>query len=319
MASEIRIIFMGSAELACPSLEKLRTTPGMRVVGVATQPERPKGRSLRPAACPVCAHVAHLGIPVLMPEKINTQETLAVLRDLQPDVIVVVAYGQILKRAILDLPRLGCINLHASLLPRYRGAAPVQWAIARGERETGVTTMFMNEGLDTGDIIFQEAEPIRPDDTAAALQARLAQRGAGLLDRTLLALRAGTAPRRPQDPAAATFAPRLKKTDGRLDWMRPAAEICNRIRGFNPWPGCFLMLPAPRNLSVKVLLARAEDCPAVLPGTAPGTILQAAGAGPLIRTGGGAVRLLQLQPEGKKPMPGGAFLCGYGLCPGVVL
>ncbi len=318
MAPEMRIVFMGSAELACPSLEILRTTPGMRLVGVATQPERPKGRSLRPAACPICAHVARLGIPVLMPEKINTPETLAVLRDLRPDAIAVVAYGQILKRAILDLPPLGCVNLHASLLPRYRGAAPIQWAIARGEKVTGVTTMFMNEGLDEGDIIFQEEEPIRPDDTAATLHVRLARRGADLLVRTLLALRAGEAPRRPQAAAgAATFAPRLKKSDGRLDWTRPAAELCNHVRGFHPWPGCFLALPGPRCQLVKVLQARTE--PAAPSGSAPGTVLQAAGEGPLIGAGQAAVRLLQVQPEGKKPMSGAAFLCGYGLRAGMVL
>ncbi len=317
MAPAMRVFFMGSAELACPGLEKLRTAPGMLMVGVATQPERPKGRSLRPAACPVCAHVARLGIPVLMPENINAPESLETLRRLRPDVIAVVAYGQILKRPLLELPPLGCVNLHASLLPRYRGAAPVQWAIARGETVTGVTTMFMSEGLDEGDIIFQAEEPIRPDDTAVSLQARLARRGAELLDQTLRSLRAGTAPRRPQSAGDATYAPRLKKDDGRLDWTRPAEEICNRVRGFNPWPGCFLTLPAPRRLSVKVLQARAE--PAAPPAAVPGAVLQATGAGPLISAGAAAVRLLSVQPEGKKPMSGAAFLCGYGLRAGVVL
>ncbi len=317
MAPAMRIVFMGSAELACPSLEKLRTAPGMLVAGIATQPERPRGRSLRPAACPVCAHAERLGIPVLMPEKINAPESIEALRRLQPDVIAVVAYGQILKRHLLELPPLGCVNLHASLLPRYRGAAPVQWAIARGETITGVTTMFMNEGLDEGDIIFQEEEPVRPDDTAASLQDRLARRGAGLLERTLRSLRAGTAPRRPQAAEEATFAPRLNKEDGRLDWKRPAEELCNRIRGFNPWPGGFMTLPAPRGLSVKVLQARAE--PIAPPGAAPGTVLQTAGAGPLISAGLEAVRLLEVQPEGKKPMSGAAFLCGYGLRAGMVL
>ena len=215
MTPETRVVFIGSAELACPSLEKLHVTPRLKVVGVVTQPERPSGRALRPAACPIHVCAVRLGIPTLTPEKINTPTSLEALHALRPDVIAVVAYGQILRSAILDLPPLGCINLHASLLPSYRGAAPIQWAIARGETVTGVTTMFMNEGLDTGDIIFQEAEPIHPEDTSATLHDRLACRGADLLVRTLYAVRAGTAPRRSQDSVGvATFAPRLKKADG---------------------------------------------------------------------------------------------------------
>ncbi|MCA1809162.1 MAG: methionyl-tRNA formyltransferase [Lentisphaerae bacterium] len=216
----MRILFMGSAELACPSLEALRGTPDFKIVGVVTQPERPRGRSLRRAPCPVCAHVAQLGIPVLMPEKVNTAASVAAVRELQPEIIAVVAYGQILKREILSLPPLGCVNLHTSLLPAYRGAAPIQWAIAAGEQVTGVTTMFMNEGMDAGDIIFQEQEPIRDEDNAATLHDRLAHRGAALLRRTLQAVRAGTAPRQPQDETAVTFAPRLRKYDGRLAWRR---------------------------------------------------------------------------------------------------
>jgi methionyl-tRNA formyltransferase len=318
MTPETRVVFIGSAELACPSLEKLHVTPSLKVVGVVTQPERPSGRSLRPAACPIHVCAARLGIPALTPEKINAPDSLEELRALRPDVIVVMAYGQILRSAILDLPPLGCINLHASLLPSYRGAAPIQWAIARGETVTGVTTMFMNEGLDAGDIIFQAAEPIHPEDTSATLHDRLAYRGADLLVRTLHAVRAGTAPRRSQDSVGvATFAPRLKKADGWMDWRLPAVELCNRVRGFYPWPGCFLSLPWPTVRLVKVLQARVE--PAVPSVAAPGTVLEAAGDGPLISTGQAALRLLQVQPEGKRPMSGAAFLCGYGLRATMVL
>ena len=317
VTARIRVVFMGSAELACPGLEKLRQSPAVHLTGVVTQPKRPKGRRLRQAACPVCHEAAELGVPMLTPQKINTPQNLDCLRELRPDVIVVVAYGQFLRKEILRLPPLGCINLHASLLPKYRGAAPIQWAVAKGETETGVTTMFMNEQMDAGDIIFQEAEPIEPEDTTASLQTRLAKRGADLMHKTLLALRDGTAPRRPQDQSLVTFAPLLQKTDGKLDWSLPARELHNRVRAFTPWPGCHFSLPAPRCQTIKVLQTRVESYAAA--SARPGTVLEIGGEGPLIMTKEETLRLLQVQPEGRKSMSGSAFLCGYGMCQGMTL
>jgi len=295
---------MGSAEFACPALEFLLLSGRDQIAAVVSQPERPCGRSLKSRPCPAGALAAAKGIPCLAPERINTPESLGALRLLAPDLIVVVAYGQILKKALLDLPRLGCVNLHGSLLPKYRGAAPIQWAIARGEKMTGVTTMFMNERMDAGDIIRQEEEPILPEDTACTLGQRLAERGSKLLLATIEEIRTGAAPRARQDDNAATLAPRLKKSDGLIDWSRTAVETANRIRAFQPWPCCCFTLNG--KTKVKVLRARVEAGS----GKAPGAILETCGEGPLIQAGGGALRLLEVQPEGKKPMSGSAFLCG---------
>lgn len=313
-----RVVFMGSADLACPSLERLHAMRQLRIVAVVTQPDRPSGRSLRKTPCPVCAHVAGSGVPVLMPENVNAPENVAALMDIRPDMIVVVAYGQILKPPILSLPPLGCLNLHASLLPEYRGAAPIQWAVAEGEKNTGVTTMFMDEGMDTGDIIFQEKVPIEDDDTAATMHDRLARLGAELLARTVSAVFDGTAPRQSQDSSAATYAPRLKKKDGCIDWFRPASIICNRVRGFNPWPGCFFRVRGARGMSVKVWQARREPRPARAQDN-PGCVLEDCGEGPLICAGEDAVRLLSVQPEGRKRMSGVEYMRGYGMRAGDIL
>jgi len=309
----MRIIFMGSAETACPCLDRLLANPADQVVGVVSQPDRPQGRSLRMASCAVRAHVAARGIPVLTPENVNAPESVAALRALAPDLIVVVAYGQFLKAALLDLAPAGCLNVHASLLPKYRGAAPIQWAVASGETETGVTTMFVSARMDAGDIIDQLAEEIRPEDTAGSLNERLARCGADLLARTLEDLRRGAVRRRPQNEAEATFAPRIKKADGRLDWLLPAIQLHNRVRGFNPRPGCFCELP-PAGV-VRVFKSRVEAGWNATPGrnAAPGAVLEAAGDGPLIQTGQDALRLLELQAAGRKIMSGAAFLRGHPL------
>ena len=317
----MRIIFMGSAELACPCLDRLLANPADRVVGVVTQPDRPKGRSLKVAPCAVRAHVATQDIPVFTPENVNAPDSVAALQALAPDLIVVVAYGQFLKADILNLPPHGlvrrslggdgCINVHASLLPKYRGAAPIQWAVANGETETGVTTMFVNARMDAGDIIDRIVEPIRPEDTAGSLHDRLAQCGADLLARTIEALRQGSIRRQPQNEAEATFAPCIKKADGRMDWRLPATLINNRVRGFNPWPGCFCGLPTVG--VVRVLKARVEAGRS----EAVGAVLEAAGEGPLIQAGQDALRLLEVQPEGRKVMSGAAFLRGHPLTVGL--
>lgn len=305
----MRIVFMGSSAFACPCLERLLANSADQVVGIVTQPDRPKGRRLELAPCPVKERLGDRGIPVFTPEKVNAPDSLAALSALRPDVIVVVAYGQILKPALLALPPLGCINVHGSLLPKYRGAAPIQWAVALGERVSGVTTMFLNERMDAGDMILKREVPIAADDTGGTFHDKCAGVGAEALAETMALLRTGRAPRLPQDEAAATLAPKLKKTDGRLDWTLSAEALRNRVRAFNPWPGCQCELPAGSGRWVKVLTARVESAGAA----APGTILESSGEAPLVQAGAGALRLLDVQPEGKKPMPGAAFLRGYPL------
>jgi len=301
---------MGSAEFACPALELLLKSGRDEIVGVVSQPERPSGRRQKMQKCPVDAFASAKSLPLLTPENINTPESVESLRALKPDIIIVVAYGQILKANILALAPKGCINLHGSLLPKYRGAAPIQWAIANGEQKTGVTTMFVNEKMDAGDIIFREEELILPDDTASSLGRRLADKGAKLLIETVEMIRCGNAPKVKQDEALASYAPRLKKTDGLIDWTKTAKELSNRIRGFQPWPCCYFTLKD--KSTVRVLRGRAETDG----GKEPGTMLETRGEGPLIQTGSGSLRLLELQPEGRKPMSGNAFLCGNRMMEG---
>jgi methionyl-tRNA formyltransferase len=312
----MRVIFMGSAGFACPSLERLLEADGIEVVGVVTQPDRPRGRHLAMAACPVKAYLDGRAIPVLTPEKVNSPESLAALRALRPDLLVVVAYGQILKRDLLALPPRGCINVHGSLLPKYRGAAPIQWALANGESRTGVTTMFVNERLDAGDIILRRETPILETDDGARLHDRLAVIGAELLVETLGRVRDGTAPRCPQVEAEASLAPKLSKADGRIDWTWPARTIHDRVRGFNPWPGCFCEIPRGSGVLVRVHKTRIE------PGLnrQPGEVSDVSAEGPLVQAGSDrGVRLLEVQPEGRKPMSGAAFVCGHALKVGDVL
>lgn len=304
----MRIVFMGSAGFACPCLEQLLSCPRDEVVAVVTQPDRPKGRNLEVSACPVKAYLGSRNIPVLSPARINAPDSLSAIQALRPDLLVVVAYGQLLKPALLALPPRGCINVHGSLLPRYRGAAPIQWAVANGDAVTGVTTMFMDEGMDTGDMILKRELPIDPADTGGSLHDKLAKVGASLLGETVELIRSGRVPREPQDEARATMAPKLRKTDGKIDWTLPAATIHNRVRAFNPWPGSYCVIPGGSGKTLKVLATRVESGGA---GQAePGTVLDAGGAGPLIQAGRDALRLLEVQPEGRKPMTGAAFLRG---------
>ncbi len=275
---------MGTAELACPCLQAVAD----RVVAVVTQPDRPKGRHLAISPPPVKVVAQKLGLPVMQPVKVR--DIVEDIRALRPDLIVVVAYGQILPKTILEIPPRGCINVHASLLPRWRGASPIQHAILAGDRQTGVTTMFMNERMDAGDIILQRAEPIRPDDTAGSLHDRLAALGAELLVETL----AGNLPRHPQDESQATYARKLTKEDGRIDWSKPAIEIERQIRAMNPWPGAFTTLG---DTPVKIWKAELAHAPG--PGVYP--------------TGDGFLRILELQPAGGKRMNFEAFARGHHL------
>jgi methionyl-tRNA formyltransferase len=302
------LVFCGTPQFAVPTLEKLAES-GFAVRLVITQPDRPRGRGQKPAASLVKQRAQALGLPVIEPEQIKTNEALrAQLESLKPAAIVIVGYGRIIPPWMLSLALapLGNLNLHASLLPKYRGAAPIQWAIANGETATGVTTMRINEGLDTGDILLQKEVAIAPQDTAVTLAPRLAAIGAGLMVETLRGLEVGSLQPRPQDPSRATLAPLLKKEDGRIDFARTAQEIANRLRGFQPWPGAFTTFRG-KQLSVTAAAAIAPAAPALEPG-----ILTVEGERLLAGCGAAtALELLELQPEGRKRMPARDFLHGY--------
>jgi len=299
------LVFCGTPLFAVPTLEKL-TCAGFRVRLVVTQPDRASGRGLELAASPVKQAASELLLPILQPDKIrNNEEFRAELERIAPDAIIVVGYGRIIPQWMIDLPRYGNLNLHASMLPKYRGAAPIQWAIAQGESITGVTIMRIDAGLDTGDILLQAEEPIKPEDTALTLGPRLAHTGAELMIRTLAGLAGGTIQPRPQDHSRATLAPILKREDGLIDFSRTAAETWNRLRGFQPWPGAFttfrgkslhlhVAIPAPEIALVKAGCFVVEKGRLLL-GFAHGT----------------ALAVLELQVEGKKRMSARDFINGY--------
>ncbi len=310
MQGDTRIIFMGTAPLAAVILRALHSAFPARIVAVVTQPDRPKGRDLALQPSAVKAAALALGLPVLQPEKARDPAFVTHLASLKPDVIIVAAYGQILPQAILDLPRHGCLNIHTSILPRHRGAAPIQWAIANGDIETGVTLMRMDAGMDTGDILAIERTPIRDDDNSPTLHDRLAELGAQLLVKALPDWCNGKLHPVPQDHSLATHARKITKEDGRLDWSLDARTLWNRMRAFTPWPGAYTTLPnANRNLTLKVL--RADPLPG--PNGDPGTILDTGPAGIVVACGAGALRLSEVQREGGKPLLAGAFLAGFPL------
>jgi methionyl-tRNA formyltransferase len=311
----LRLAFMGTPEFALPSLTALAAA-GHEIACVYSQPPRPAGRGHKDRATPVARLAAARGWPVRTPATLKDAAAAAAFADLGLDAGVVVAYGLILPKAILAAPRLGCLNLHASLLPRWRGAAPIQRAILAGDRETGVTVMQMAEGLDDGPILLQQAVPIGPQTTAATLHDALAAVGAELLVRALDGRAAGTLAARPQDEARATYAEKLRREEGRLDWRRPAAELARRVRALTPWPGAFVALPGGGRL--KVLAAEPVEAAGVVAGVAeaPGTLLD---GGFTVACGGGALRLAEVQKPGKAPVDGAAFLRGARLAPGAVL
>jgi methionyl-tRNA formyltransferase len=281
-----------------------------------TQPDRPKGRDLKLQPSPVKALAMRKGLPVWQPEKARDAKFVEELRRLQPDLIVVAAYGQILPKSILELPRFGCVNVHASLLPKYRGAAPIQWAILNDESETGVTIMKMDVGLDTGDILAQQTTPICPEDDSETLHNRLAITGAELLVRTIHDYMSGGIQPRPQPTEGVVYAPKIKKEDGRIDWSQPARAIWNRIRAMIPWPSAFTYLPdQPQPHLLKVWQAE------VVAGTsgAPGEIVRADKAGIVVGCGQDALLVLTLQREGGRKMPAQGFLAGHPLRPGLKL
>lgn len=311
----LRIIFMGTPELAAASLSVLLREPGFQIVAVVTQPDRPKGRDLKLQASPVKELAVKAGLPVLQPAKAREESFIAELRALQPELIAVAAFGQILPKAILDLPRWGCLNVHTSLLPKYRGASPIQSAILNGETETGVTIMRMDVGLDTGDSLTQRTTPIRDEDNAATLHDRLAQLGAELLVQTIPDYVAGKIQPQPQQHELATHVAKIKKEEGRIDWQQPARSIWNRIRAFTPWPGAFTFLPAqPRPVLLKIWQAE------IMSGQGtPGEILTADKKGVMIACGEGALRVTSLQREGGRRMIAAEFLAGHPLRAGTKL
>ena len=304
----MNLVFCGTPAFAVPSLEKL-VEAGHRVPIVVTQPDRPRGRGMELAFSPVKQSALRLNLPVIQPEKIKSnQEFRDALAELKPDAIIVVGYGRIIPQWMIDLPRLGNINVHASLLPKYRGAAPIQWAIARGETVTGVTTMKIDAGLDTGDMLLQKEMKIEPDDTAETLGPRLAAMGGDLLVDTLRGIETCSVHPQKQDDAKATLAPILKKEDGRIDFHRTASEVSNRLRGFHPWPGAFATFRG-KNLNVWKIAAHRRSIP-------PGEMVIEDGrmfAGCGDNT---AIELLEVQPEGKKRMSARDFVHGYHPRPG---
>jgi methionyl-tRNA formyltransferase len=303
MTGPLNLVFAGTPSFAVPTLEKL-VAAGFRVSLVVTQPDRPSGRGMELTASPVKQSAVRLAIPLTQPEKIkNNEEFRARLAELRPDAIIVVGYGRIIPQWMMDLPAMGNLNVHASLLPKYRGAAPIQWAIARGETMTGVTTMCIDPGLDTGNILLQKEFPISTDDTAETLAPKLAAIGADLMIQTLRGLQAGEIRPHPQDHALATLAPLLKKEDGHIDFHRPAVEIWNRLRGFQPWPGAYTTF---RGKSLQIFAAK----PAKL--EVPVGTFRLLDEGALVGCGAHtALELHEVQIEGKKRMSARDFVNGY--------
>jgi methionyl-tRNA formyltransferase len=295
----MRVLFIGTGEIGGPVLRSLVDSSDHELVGVVTQPDKPVGREQRIEAPPIKAALATSGVRVLQPKRIRAEDAIAEIRALAPDVIVVMAYGQILPRAVLEIPPIACLNLHASLLPRHRGAAPIQAAIVAGDRETGISVMYMDEGLDTGDVLLQKRIDVAPNETGGSLHDRLAEIAPAALEEALAALRNGTAPRLPQDSALATYAAKLEREDGRLDWGEPAAVLERKIRAFDPWPGAFALLRDDSGRERKLKIFRSH--------------VETAGAGSSLwfPAGDSALALDEVQLEGKRRMSAAEFLRGY--------
>ena len=314
----MRIVFLGTGDVGLPSLEWL--VAHHELVAVVAQPDKPVGRKQELMAPPTKKWALEHGVPVLQPTRIRNSEAIAEIEALKPEVIIVMAYGQILPKALLDLPPKGCLNLHASLLPRFRGAAPIQAAIEAGDRETGVTVMWMDVGLDTGDILLMEAIPIRRRETGQSLHDRLADLAAVALAKALPLVEEGTAGRTPQDNAAANYAPKLSRESGVIDWAAPCDTIDRRVRAMNPWPAASTVLPdaegnPPRKLKVFSVIQHRRFVPSSA-AESPGTVLWADKRGVLVAAGKGAVLLRDVQLEGKRRMPVGVFLLGHPIRPG---
>lgn len=307
---KLRLVFMGTPEFACPSLGRL-IERGDDILAVVTQPDRPKGRGQQLTPPPVKVLAAEHGIMVMQPARVRLPEFVEILRALDPDLIIVVAFGQILPKALLEIPRYGCINVHASLLPRYRGAAPINWCIMNGETETGVTTMLMDVGLDTGDMLVKKAVTIDPDEDSCSLHDRLALVGADLLAETIELLLDGKLKPQKQDDSLFCYAPMLRKEDGIIDWGNPAGTVKNRIRGTTPWPGAYTFLDGTTLKVYRCNVAQGSGL--------PGTVLQAGKTGIEVACGSGSVILEEVQMEGRKRLGAAEFLAGCKIVPGTIL
>jgi methionyl-tRNA formyltransferase len=309
----LRIVFFGTAELACASLEALAAAPEFQVVAVVTQPDKPRGRDMRLQPSAVKATAVRIGLPVLQPKRAREESFIAQVRELAPDLSVVVAYGQILPQSLLDVPKHGSLNVHTSLLPKHRGAAPIQWAILEGDSETGVTIMKMDAGLDTGPILAERKTVIASDETSQTLHDRLARIGAELLVETIPRWARGEIVPRPQ-PEGATYARKIEKADGLINWEEPSEIILRKFRAFTPWPGAytFLEVNGARRM-IKILEAAADS----LSGAA-GAVLAASREGIVVGAGADSVRITALQPEGKKRMTTQEYLAGHPLSAGQV-
>ena len=308
----MKVIFLGTSEFSCPSLEALLKS-AHKVIAVVTQPDRPKGRGQKYSPSAVKSLAVAKNLPVLQPERVGDHSSLEALKSLHPDLMVVVAYGQILSPAVLAIPPRGCVNVHASLLPKFRGAAPIARAILGGETKTGVTTMLMDAGMDTGPIFLMAETNVEESDTLGTLHDRLAGMGAHLLLQTLGELEKGTLTPLPQNPSLATYAPKIQKEEGRVNWQRPAIQLFNLVRAFDPWPGAFTVW-AGRNLKLfqpKPLEEATKE--------APGTVVQASAAGLRVATSHGDLLIRELQLENRPRMAVSEFLRGYPLKPGVRL
>lgn len=309
----MRIVFMGTPDFAVPSLKAL-VEAGYQVCGVFTQPDKPKNRGMKLQQPPVKEYALSVGLPVYQPAKMRDGEALGILQELKPELIAVAAYGKLLPVDILNLPRLGCVNVHSSLLPKYRGAAPINWAILNGEDETGVTIMYMAEGMDTGDILAQARTSIGIDETAPQLFDRLAELGAELLVGTVAALEAEAVNPVPQDGAQATHAPMLSRELSPMDWTRTARQLHDQVRGLFPWPAATAVLDGIRCKVLRTVLTGETA------GDAAGSVLQADKKGLKVVCGdGGVLEVLELQPDGKKAMSAAAFLLGHPVSVGTIL
>ncbi|MGG2993408.1 methionyl-tRNA formyltransferase [Paenibacillus macerans] len=322
----MKIVFMGTPEFAVPSLEAL-LREGYDVAAVVTQPDRPQGRKKVLTPTPVKEAALRHGLPVLQPARMRTPEAVAEVAAYQPDLIVTAAYGQILPKAVLDLPRYGCLNVHGSLLPKYRGGAPIQRAIINGEKETGITLMYMAEGLDTGDMIAKSVVPIEDEDTSGTLFEKLSEAGARLLLEQLPLIVAGKAERIPQNDEESTYAPNLSREDERIDWSASSRDIFNRVRGLVPFAGGFTLWngevfkiwsvakPAEGEASTTASVSAGGSAS----GQAPGTVLDLSAHGIEVKTGDGSVLLTRVQPAGKKAMEAAEFVRGGVMKKGTVL
>lgn len=312
---KLKVLFMGTPDFAVPTLEALCNSE-YEVIEVVTQPDKPKGRGKSVQMTPVKECALKHDIPVYQPVKLRNEESVAHLAELDIDFMVVVAFGQILPKSVLDMPRYGCINVHSSLLPAYRGAAPMQWTIINGETKTGVTTMFMDEGIDTGDILLQEETPIYDDETGGSLHDRLADMGANLLIKTLKGIEDNTITRIKQDDSKSNYVGMLNKSHGKMDFTKSAIELERLVRGLNPWPSAYTTL---NGKMFKIWEAKAIEDDSQYEGIKEGTIVKINKYSLIVKTGDGLLELFQVQLEGKKRMIVEDFLRGYNVEEGTVL